>query len=41
MLGKNVTRGRGELYFVNYSNGLYEYENKTGIQGVVIGFLCG
>jgi len=38
LLGKNVTRGGGELYFVNYSNGLYEYESKTNIQGVVIEF---
>ena len=38
LLGKNVTRGDGELYFINYSNGLYEYESKTTIQGVVIEF---
>ena len=38
MLGKNVTRGEGELYFVNYSNELYEYESKSNIQGVVIEF---
>ena len=39
LLGKNVTRGRGELYFINYSNGLYEYESKTSIQGVFIEFI--
>ena len=38
MLGKNITRGGGELYFINYSNGLYEYESKTNIQGVAIEF---
>jgi len=38
MLGNNVTRGGGELYFVNYSDGLYEYESKTNIQGVTIEF---
>ena len=38
LLGKNVTRGEGKLYFVNYSNGLYLYESKTNIQGVIIEF---
>ena len=38
MLGKNVTRGGGELCFINYSNGLYEYESKTNIQGITIEF---
>ncbi|MBB5253640.1 hypothetical protein [Sulfurisphaera ohwakuensis] len=38
LLGKNVTRGSSEMCFVNYSNGLYVYESKSNIQGVIIEF---
>lgn len=38
LLGKNVSRAGSELCFVNYSNGLYEYESKSNIQGVLIEF---